>query len=318
MSREKVIDDAAEAARKVALALGDEGVRILVDGAVVQTLPLPLYEALQQKLAADPETNAFLLETPAGDAALRLRLPPPEELGGQPLDLHTEDGVHYGRHYRLEIVEADEGRKRLAVILDAQSGAEVARMPWHEFAQRVKDDVVRSATPYRHMLGEYDPTLHLMITARRYRPPAREERSGEPEAETIEEVPDKHRSKARAWLNRHPMLAIGACALCGVVAVAGVLHATLDRGPVFRRQKVDYTGPVDTDKLLSRYEAIVRSFEILAVEDQEAARESLNEIGRGLPRISGNPLTPEQRERVAKLGEELPKLEKLLWKATWR
>lgn len=315
MNPESPAGAAEESARRVALALDDSGVSFVVDGSVVRTFPRELYESLQEKLAANPDSasNAFLLEMGTGEAPLRLWLPPLAELGAVPLELRTEDGVHYGRHYRLEIIKSDAG-ERLALLSDAQSGAEVARIPWGEFVQRVKDDKWRSATPCRTMLGEYDPSLHLRITARRYRPAPKGEPVGREESRPVERVAEPHMAATRAWLNSHPGAAYSTCALALIIALAGVIYATASRGPVFRKQKMGLADPMAVETLINRCEATIKSFEIMIVDDPELASRSLVEMHRFLASISGRPLSKSQKERVEKLQQRLPELARLVSK----
>lgn len=111
----------------------------------------------------------------------------------------------------------------------------------------------------------------------------------------------------RNWLNDHPKatLALTAMVLASCIAAAVVLSL---RGPGAWRP----ADPADSPALnarLSRYEAALRHFDVLAQDDPEAARMIFQEMRRFADRTERESFDAVQAKRLDAIREQLPELQ---------
>lgn len=310
---------------EIALERDGDQVRIIVDGQGVQEIPGQVYESMRQKLAGEPERarNGFLLEIGAEEESehILLRLPPLDEIGPTPLQLQTDDGRRYGRQYRMQIILSD--KHKIAVISDAQTGAEVERLPWDAFAKRATADLWRSRTSYRQMLGEHDPERHLTLLARRYRPapkqsdetqpPSRKRKKTPAELEAEPHEPTAPVADGRQWLNRHPAVAVGLCAVGIIIIFIGLCHALAEEPPVYRSGTAGIAQLEETvSGRISKYEALAKRFELIAVDDRAAAADIVYEIRYFIQNAHKLSLTEAQAKSVKELETAIPRLQKII------
>ena len=127
---------------------------------MAKVLPFDTYETFHKNLTRGLEFNIFPLET-ADQAEIKLQLPPLSEIRAGVVELHSGDGVTYGRQYKLIGVEKEADGKSYAVVALADTGEVVEREPWDDFKRRVRFGRCRSGTAYDTMARGVQPAALL-------------------------------------------------------------------------------------------------------------------------------------------------------------
>jgi hypothetical protein len=244
-----------------------------------------------------------------GGGALLLELPGSEELSAEPLELQSDDSVHYGRRYRAQVVQGVWGPDVRVItegvfINDAETGRLVARMAWEEFTKRVLADEWRGASSYRDMLGQCSPERYFRLTGQPYVPRAA---PGRAEEIPVEEAAPKEAGPFRRWLEKHKAQAVlialfGSMLFGALLYGVGIAPFTGKRAPAIREKH-------DTATRLRRFEYVVRNLNRMALENPREAARAADDAAAFLRSIESESLTSDQRATIRRLQEKLEKFQ---------
>lgn len=322
-----------------ALELVGDDVRFLLDEQVVATLARAAYRQLQKSLAESPQFDLFPLE----GTAVKLRLPPLDELEAGRVPLDSDDGLLFGRRYKL--LDRDEENGRWVVTLGvAGSGAVAEKMAWDAFTDHVRAGRCRGLTPYRALLGEYNERLYFSIMGKHYQagdtgqpapalkgpalpapvaPPASSPETApvpapepEPAAEEEPPAPPEELAPWRLWLREHPKFAAAAAGIgLLVLLLSGIIQ--LARGPSYEPPILDFRNPRSVDHFLDENVKIARvllqtDFREYAHKHPKAALDNLQRLKDFARRAEGAPLSADQKARLAVIKEAVPRLQEQL------
>lgn len=306
-----------------------ENVAFVVDGQAAQSLPAAMYDKLQVRLSVQGQVNAFELQL-GGGRKLEVRLVPIRELETGPVDLRTEDGIHFGRRYRIaQSVTGPDGVPQL-VIVDADTGAEVERLPRDEFAELARAGRMRSDTAYDDMLGQFNGRLYFAALGKRYAGPASPVTvpappapAPAPEAPAAPTSPEERAPAApeeeaelppwRQALRHHPR-AVGLIAAASFLVLLFSVIYFIRQMPSGEKIDVKWSNARSVDAHLDAHLTRARflvaaDFRQYATAHPDAARQALRELRAAAARAEEARLTNAQQAKLQELRAALKQLD---------
>ncbi len=290
------------------LEAGPDGVRFAVNGVVRQTMPPDAYEALYARLSAGLDLNQVPVDT--GRGVIHFRLSPLDEIRRGRVMLTSEDAAIFSRRYAMTALQASDEGKSVAVLTDAATGSEVARVPWPEMARLAKSGACRGATRYADMLGAFSGRLYFEATGEIYAPPrATPDAADEPppSADVAGRI-----AVFRHWIGARP-------ALAWVIAAVGLAFVLISfffflYQPVRTPGTVDLGNARSVDNFIEEHALIadcLRGVDLneYARKHPQALQGSLHRLETFLIRIERAKLTPRQSARVETIRQDLRHLQ---------
>jgi hypothetical protein len=296
-------------ARECCLEEGWDAVRFVVDGVDRQTVPFDAYAALYAKLGASIELNRVPVET--GGGVVHFRLSPLEEVRKGRVVLATEDGVTYGRSYRMTALQGTGDGVSAAVIADAAGGEVVDRVPWPEMVKRARSGACRGASVYSHMLGDFSGRLYFEATGEIYAPPRKGKKEEEAEEAPAADEPGPL-AALRLWVRARPKLAYAIAAAGAVIVLASFYFSFHE--PLRRPDAVDFANLHSVDTYIETHALIsgcLRGVDLgeYARSHPDALKESIHRLEVFLLRIQRAKLNAKQSARVETIRYELQQLQ---------
>lgn len=292
--------------RECSLEEGWDCVRFVVDGADRQTMPFDAYGALYAKLSASLALNQVPVDS--GRGVIQFRLSPLDEIRKGRVALLSEDGVTFGRTYKMTALKPAAEGQSVAVIADAVTGDAVDHIAWPEMAKRSKAGLCRGATLYSEMLGEFSGRLYFEAMGEIYAARPKPRKPEEPAQEAPVAADEGALQPLRVWLSANPKAAY-AIAAAGLVVIFISFYFFLYQ-PTRRPGAVDFGNPNSVDNYIASHTLIVdclRGVDLrtYAQNQPQALRESVARLEVFLIRMQRARLTPKQKERVETIRYEL-------------
>lgn len=310
MAKEDVKDASATPPLECVLEEGWDHVRFLVDGVERQAMPFEAYQALYSKVSASLALNQLPIDS--GRGVVQFRLSPLEEVRKGRVVLSTEDGVTFGRNYKMTGMQPVGEGQSVAVIVDAATGEPVDRIPWPEMARRSKSGACRGATTYADMLGEFSGRLYFEAIGQIYvgRPKPQKEEEAAADAPPVETIGRLH--AYRLWLRANPKAAYA-------IAAVGVLIVFISfwffiHQPVRKPDAVNFGDPRSVDNYIASHLLIAECLRGVDLRDYarnqpQALSDSIHRLEVFLIRIERVKLSARQKDRVDTIRYELKHLQ---------
>lgn len=292
--------------RVCSLEEGWDCVRFVVDGADRQTMPFDAYAALYARLSVSLALNQVPVDS--GSGVIQFRLSPLEEIRKGRVALLSEDGLTFGRAYKMTALKPAAEGQSVAVIADAATGDVVDHIAWPEMAKRSKAGVCRGATLYSDMLGEFSGRLYFEAMGEIYAARPKPRKPDEPVHAAPAAADEGMLLPLRLWLRTNPKAAY-AVAAAGLAIVLISFYFFLYQ-PARSPDAVDLGNAHSVDNYIASHTLIVdclRGVDLrtYAQNQPQALRESVARLEVFLIRMQRARLTPKQKERVEAIRYEL-------------